>query len=103
MCWIRGGSTIESNMFRSPRRAGISHLCYHHILIYYGYYALEFQLNQALNRAKKIREFIKKKIFSSIFKNSHYTFEHDILKDKSVGLTIAFPPIQNISKGRGHG
>lgn len=31
----------------------VDHLCYHHILMYYGYYALEFQLNQFSNRAKK--------------------------------------------------
>lgn len=70
--------------------------------MYYGY-ALVFQLNQVSNRAKKFTYSSQAILYLFLEIYSHNSIEHDILKDKSVGLTVASPPIQNISKGRGHG
>lgn len=71
--------------------------------MYYGY-ALVFQLNQvSLKNSQKIHLFVTGSFYLFLEIYSHNSIEHDILKDKSAGLTRASPPIQNISKGRGHG
>lgn len=104
MCWIRGGSTIESNMFLSPCRAGISHITF--LLPSYLdvlWLCSGISTKSSVKPGQKIHLFVIGSFYLFLEIYSHNSIEHDILKDKSVGLTIAFPPIQNISKGRGHG
>lgn len=104
MCWIRGGSTIESSMFLSPCRAGISHISF--LLPSYLdvlWLCSGISTKSSVKPGQKIHLFVTGSFYLFLEIYNHNSIEHDILKDKSVGLTIASPPIQNISKGRGHG
>lgn len=91
-------------MFLSPCRAGISHISF--LLPSYLdvlWLCSGISTKSSVKPGQKIHLFVTGSFYLFLEIYSHNSIEHDILKDKSAGLTIASPPIQNISKGRGHG